>query len=621
MSHAEPRPARFPAIRVPAAWCSSVMHQTARRVMVLVISVAVLASCDFGPEPPATPDATAQLSRGASDAAAPVPATTKTAGAPSMPTPTATLPAPTPVPTVTPMRTTATLPWVTDGVTGWFEPDAVRLVRELERQSPAVFEEVWSAPRQWLPPRSGAELATLRSIVSISGSDEAAALALLKMPFLKSIEWVDLEAVRYLDRLGQADPGAVSRLMSRRIFADGIEDEEAILVPMAYLGMVDADAGARLEGLPWVADGISYNAPGEAPPAYLDPSVLEPLKVLTLVEAAVKVRDTFWSLTGKAWMQRHHDTVEMTLMEGIIGLAQEDEELTLRLLAMPFLDRYDNPDSFAWGFLAVRARESGDQLDYILTHPTFAQGISDENKRELTEVYREISDGPRYVTDAPVWPLAVPEGELPAWVLEPGTPDHAAASKTLGALWLSYPAMAEFLVWLPWAADGVDRGEESVTMSQIRDTIEADTALAGDLESFWSANGFADLFFWHVQYLASIEPLAARRILDLPWVADGVSQAESTAIGRLSRKGRVDLELLDRVLGFSWVLDEVTPVEAEAVRNLALIWWSDKELGKTVTEFPWVADGITRNEGAALLSLGTLAYLGQPVHPCLRRHG
>ena len=505
-----------------------------------------------------------------------------------------------------------TLSWVADGVAGIFESEAVRLMRVLEHQSPEAIEKLLSVPRQWLPPRSGADLATLRGVVSISGTDEAAALDLLDMSFLKSVEWADLEAVRYLDRLGQADPGGVSRLMSRRVFADGIGNEEAILVPMVYLGIVDADAAARLEGLPWVADGISYQEPGEETPAFLDPTVLEPLKVLALVAAALSVRDTYWELTGKTWMQRHHDTVEMTLMEEIIALAQEDEELTLRLLAMPFLDRYDSPDSYAWEFLAGLARESGDQLDYILTHPTFAQGITDENKRELTEIYREAFDVPRYVADAPVWPLAVPERKPPAWVLDPRTPHHAAASETLGALWLSHPAMAGFLIRLPWVADGIDSGEEASTVSQIRDAVEADAALARDLEAFWSVNGFSDLLFRHVQYLASIEPLAARRILDLPWVGDGVSQAESTAIRGLSRGGKVDLELLDRVLAFPWALDEVTPVEAEAVDNLVLIWWRDRGLGETVIRSPWVVDGINRNEGLALLSLGRLAYSEQP---------
>lgn len=613
------------------------MNHTLLRVMVLVIAVAALTSCNVGPEPRPAPGATPQPASRAFDAAAPVPAPTETGGVPSIPKLTATPPAPTsiseltaklPAPTsipeltatppasastpppVTPLGITETLPWVTDRVTGLFEPEAVMLLRDLERRSPAAIAGILSVPRQWLPPRSGAELATLRSIVSISDSDESSALALLEMPFLNSVEWADLEALRYLDRLEQAEPGAIRRLMSRRIFADGVEDEEAILVPVAYLGLVDADAGARLEEMPWVADGVAYHAPGEAPPAYVDPSVMEPLKVLALVKAAVNVPDTFWSLTGKAWMRGHYDSTELVLMEGMIALAQDDEELVLKLLAMPFLDQYDNPDSFAWEFLAGRDRG---QLDYILTHPTFEQGISDENKRELTEVYREISYGPEYAADVPAWPLAAPPGQLPAWVLEPETPDHAAASEALAALWPSYPAMVEFLVRLPWIADGVDGGEESARLRHIRNTVEADVALASDLESFWSANGFSDLLFWHVQYLASMEPLAARRILALPWVVDGVSQDESTAIGGLSREGKVDLELLDRVLGFPWVLDGVTQVEAEAVKNLALVWWGDKELGKTVMGSPWVADGIKRDEGVALSGLGSLAYSEQPA--------
>ena len=484
-------------------------------------------------------------------------------------------------------------------------------MQDLERWSSAVFTELSSVHRQWLPPRSGAELATLRYIVSISGSDEAAALALLEMPFLETVDWADLGALRYLDKLGQADPAGISRLLSRGMFADGIQDEESILVPVAYLDLSDADAGARLEGLPWVADGISHYASGEAPPAYVEPSVLEPLKVLALVEAAVSVPNTFRSLTGKAWMQRHHDTVEMTLMQGIIGLAREDEELALRLLAMPFLDQYDNQDSFAWEFLAGLARESGEQLDYILTHPTFQQGISDENKQELTEVYREISDAPQYVEDAPVWPVADLEEQPPAWMLEPGAPEHATASEALGALWLSYPTMAEFLLRLPWVSDGIDGGRESATVLRIRDMVEVDAALARELESFWSANGFSHRLFWHVQSLASIEPLAARRILGLPWVVDGISQDESTAIRGLSRQGRVDLDLLDRVMGFPWLLDGVTSVDAEAVKDLSHIWRSDQGLGRRVIGSPWVTDGIRRNEGVALIGLGSLAYQEQ----------
>ena len=496
----------------------------------------------------------------------------------------------------------------TPAVAGIFGPEALGLLQSLECQSPAVAEALLGTRREWLPPKSGADLATLRSIVSISSSDESAALALLGMPFLNSIEWVDLGTVRYLDELGKADPGAISELLSRPAFADGIEDDEAVLVSMAYLRLVDAGAADRLDELFWVADGIAYYPPGDTMFAPPDTSVVEPLKALTLVEAALEVGGVFRALTSKAWVQAHYDSTEVDLMSEVIGLAREDEDLALRLLAMPFLDQYDDMDIATWKRLAAIARESPDTLDLILAHSTFVGGVSDENRRDLNNVRREVSGGVRRAPpeDAPVFPLAAPVGTLPAWMSNPQTPDDAIDSELFAQWWLLYPTLTEFLVWLPWVADGLDDDEYRITV-RLDGLLRTDPALVNDLEHFWSANGFASSLVWHLESLASAEPAAAQKVLAFPWVADGVSQAERKVLVRLG----TDMRLMDLLATLPWFMDGITRDEAEAATDLAHIWRADREFSQSIAKFPWVTDGITWAESVGLASLSSLAFQGR----------
>lgn len=530
------------------------------------------------------------------------------------------LPMPTPAsaltlssePTAAPTRNVETpidpLSWMHNGSVGIFEPEAVSLLEEMKSSSPVIFEELSRVERRWLPPRSGADLSVIRSMASISEADEMAALRLIEMPFLESVEWVDLEAVRYLDKLARSDPGYLWEVLSHPDFGDGITDEQAITVPLLYLRGVDPDAADRLEAMPWVQDGIAYFGRNDAPRAYRNPTVLERFTALDLVDAALEVRDTFWALTGKSWLRgRWTDTVEIDVMQSIIELAYIDEATSLRVLAMPFLDTYQNPDAFAVGFLTALIKADPAKLDAFLPTPALAGGITDANKGSLRDILLQEVGEPQAWKATPPPPQQADGAQPPAWVVDPPDRWHADASETIGALWLLSPELGRTVAQQPWVADGMTVGE-SYELAKVAVTATGNPELVEDLLAHWNAHGFSRKLFWHVHAIALVDADAARRVLDLSWVKDDITQPESNVLSRLTGRKPVDTDILLGVLDLPWVADGITETEAQGAKSIIDAWRSDKNLGKHIISFPWVADGITENESISLRGLSIIAY-------------
>ena len=78
--------------------------------------------------------------------------------------------------------------------------------------------------------------------------------------------------------------------------------------------------------------------------------------------------------------------------------------------------------------------------------------------------------------------------------------------------------------------------------------------------------------------------------------------------GRLTGRIPIDVEMVGRVLDLHWVADGVTRLEDDAAEHLISIWRSHRDLGLTVYEFPWVVDGITASEVISLWALAGIAY-------------
>ena len=160
---------------------------------------------------------------------------------------------------------------------------------------------------------------------------------------------------------------------------------------------------------------------------------------------------------------------------------------------------------------------------------------------------------------------------------------------------------------MSWMRDGITI-EESHRLSWVRDIASASPELADYLLADWVAQRFSWDITWHLHVIASTDAELAKRILDLPWVADGLEQPESDVLSKLTSRIPVDGEIGRRILDLPWVADGITKVEAEGARSLVDVWRSDRELGQVVLDLPWVADGITGSESVGLWGLAGIAY-------------
>ena len=482
------------------------------------------------------------------------------------------------------------------------------------QRSPEAAYALLEVERSWLPARSGAELSTLRQLVSICKVAENVALRLIDMPFLEGVEWVDLKAVEYLERMARSGPGSVEEMLSHRMLDVGITDEQAVLVSLLYLERVDPEAAGRIEAMPWVQDGIAYFPPEDSPPAFLNPTVLERSAVLDLVDAALGVRDTFWALTQKSWLQRWDDTVAISMVSDIIRMAYVNEATSLRVLEMPFLDTFENSDAAPVRSLLALVESDPAGPDSIFSDPAFAHGVTNENMNGfLEEVYRKLREAPAGDAEfAQPGDLGVGIASLPSWLLDPPDSQHNDASKAIGDLWLQSPEIGKAVSGAPWITDGITEGE-GYRLRQIQEVVNSHPELTQRLSAYWSEFGISPELVWHLHRIASADVELTKRILDLAWVADGLTVSESQVLSELTGPTPIDEKLIGRLLGMHWFTDGITGIELEGVDSLTGIWRSDEQLGDTMFELPWVRDGITNDERVGLQGLNVVAYGDVPL--------
>ena len=128
------------------------------------------------------------------------------------------------------------------------------------------------------------------------------------------------------------------------------------------------------------------------------------------------------------------------------------------------------------------------------------------------------------------------------------------------------------------------------------------------MTAHWTAYGYSDTLLWHLHAIAPADPALARRVLGLPWVADGFAQPDADLLNKLTGRRPVDAAMGRRLLDLPWVTDSVTPTESSAAESLMDIWRSDPDLGGAVFTLPWTLDGISASESAALWVLAVIAY-------------
>ncbi|MDE2779197.1 MAG: hypothetical protein OXI91_05915 [Chloroflexota bacterium] len=148
-----------------------------------------------------------------------------------------------------------------------------------------------------------------------------------------------------------------------------------------------------------------------------------------------------------------------------------------------------------------------------------------------------------------------------------------------------------------------------------------------------------------LQAIRKSQPAVALAMLGFPWVADGISDAEASALTSFAALGETDPLLLERVVNLPWVADPpdleplwfvrslaalaehdpilarhladlpwandgASPQETEAIKHIAVAAEYDLPLARHFATFPWIEDGVNEIESGALVDL---AYIGQAI--------
>ena len=200
-----------------------------------------------------------------------------------------------------------------------------------------------------------------------------------------------------------------------------------------------------------------------------------------------------------------------------------------------------------------------------------------------------------------------------------------------------YPDIAQVVQGFRWVADGIS-AEESNLIYYFLNIAGIDASVARRLVDLpWIADGLTTLSpnteQWAVLYLEQIaetDPSLANRLLSLPWVIDGVAHegADPFTIpdrhlfpsmgnlvffiifsGNNDPKSIIntDLSLAHRIVDLPWFTDGLNDIEDQALDRFAQIAWADPSLAQRLLNLPWVADDITEHERLTLRYVSQIA--------------
>ena len=97
-----------------------------------------------------------------------------------------------------------------------------------------------------------------------------------------------------------------------------------------------------------------------------------------------------------------------------------------------------------------------------------------------------------------------------------------------------------------------------------------------------------------------------RQLTTLPWVSDGVTALETTAVDNLLYIGGNDIENLRATLRLEWVRDGVTAAEGDGIEWFLWLGYANADAAASVLATAWFRDGPTETEAKAIRSVAWL---------------
>ena len=442
-------------------------------------------------------------------------------------TPTSTPPpvqTPSPESVVAAEQAIAALPWVQDGLANPLERQTHQELQALGAASPQVFR-AWMekfgdhALRGLFPSR-------LRVLTIVARSDEWAALQMLHSQFFTDRGFrSDFSVLRFMARLEMVSPGSLRQVLSRPEFQGRITDDNAPTFVLLAYQHLDPELANAAAALSWTHDGV-----GELPQwdefnqSTGELIEFELLTLFSLMEVLSRSRQAFMNLVSRTWIQDRIFPREHSIISSINAIAFWDAETARLITTMPFLETIERSDAYVLDLINTFYHNDPEGVQWILTQPVLAGGITDDRVGEFALLYLERQDPER----------AAVLRSLP-WIQDGLAGTEKSAAQMLGGLaQRSSDRFFQAVVRKPWVQDELSDNERLVVR-----TID-------NIARFGGPGG---------QEVRGDEA-AALRIFDMPYL-DTVERADFLATNALDALQDIDPSYLHDVLSHPTLRDGI----------------------------------------------------------------
>ena len=242
------------------------------------------------------------------------------------------------------------LEWVSDGPTpsedrSLAEASTIGDLETLAEECPQVFRSIMG--RDWMQTDVGstfwARLQAANKILQIARVDEEAALAVLQLPFLYTLEHLDGFTMSFLRDLFKAAPDEGRRLISRQDVQNTDSDALPTDFYLIYLRSQGPAVSEGLDRLQWMDDGLDPCF-DEFDPSDSRGNYYESLAIAAFTTLYMKSPPAFLSMVRRPWLQESIYAENYTALINVLDFAYDSPDATAQIAAMDFLDTLEEDD-------------------------------------------------------------------------------------------------------------------------------------------------------------------------------------------------------------------------------------------------------------------------------------
>ena len=279
--------------------------------------------------------------------------------------------------------------------------------------------------------------------------DEVSAASIARMPFLDTLETIDVDTLGVLDDLGRPVNwrGLFRAVVQKPWVGDGLsESEVAVLRHLRWIANGGEGTALRILGMPF----LQARQLGDGPAA---PTVI------ALWTLGTSSQDTLRAVVEKPWVEDGLDESETAFVQNLGRLAGRDEATASRIA-----DNLGVADATAVDVLAVLAFRHQELFRAVVERPWIHDGL-DESESEILKYLNWTALGG---DDVALW--------LATFVPTVDS-DDVDALAALWALGAYSQKTLRTVMGSPWAEDGLD-GAETVVLRNLGWLANRDESVA-----------------------------------------------------------------------------------------------------------------------------------------------